>query len=50
MTNSAIAELIKKFMDMDEDYALLKWDLHFDKTDTVKFSGKLVPKYRRNEK
>ena len=44
MTNSAIAELIKKFMEMDEDYVLKKWALHFDKTDTIKFSGDLIPK------
>lgn len=50
MTNSAVAELIKKFMELDEDYALKKWELSFDQTDSVTFKGKLVPKYRRNEK
>ena len=50
MTNSAIVEFIKKFMEMDEDYYLKKWSLQFDKTETIKFSGDLIPKPKRDKK
>ena len=44
-----MVDFIKKFLDMDEDYALLKWSLHFDTKANVTFSGELVPKYRKND-
>ena len=46
MTNMAIVELIKKLMEIDEDYFLKKWELQFDKTDIIKFRGDLIPRNR----
>ncbi len=44
MTNMAMVEFIKRFMDIDEDYILKKWTFQHDKTKTIKFSGDLIPK------
>jgi len=50
MTNSAMVVFIKKFMELDEDYVLKEWSFHFDKTDTIKFSGGIVPMHKRKKK